>query len=323
MTTQAAPDQAVTIVTQTRVLPGKDEEFAAWQQRVSETVAAFPGFIDHTVMPPAPPSQADWVIVQRFDSMQDSQRWMRSPEREALLKEITSILVGVDDVHFFSGAQSGPPAGSVSAVISTQVQPGHEQAYRQWQRRIAAAEAAFPGYQGTRVEPPVPGVQDDWATVVRFDSDEHLQAWLDSDQRRRLLEEANEEFNAESHVRKVRGGFDNWFASSSPPGTPIPPVWKQNMVVLLVLYPIVFLFGAGVGTPFLSHRGVPFWLALFIGNIVSVSLTGFWFIGWASRVLAWWLSPRKDAPPWISVAGTALVLALYAVCLAIFSLFPQ
>jgi hypothetical protein len=66
MTTQDG--KAVTIVTQTRVEPGKDEEFAKWQQRVSEAVAAQAGFVKETVMPPSPPSQIDWVILQRFAS---------------------------------------------------------------------------------------------------------------------------------------------------------------------------------------------------------------------------------------------------------------
>jgi antibiotic biosynthesis monooxygenase (ABM) superfamily enzyme len=302
-------------------MPGKDEEFATWQQHLSGTIETFPGFLDHTLMPPAPPSQVDWVIVQRFRSMDDAQRWMRSSEREALLKEIAPILVGTDDIHFFTGQQPGPPAGSVSAVISTRVAPGHEQEYRAWQRRIAAAEAAFPGFQGTRVEPPVPGVQEDWAAVVRFDTDEHLQAWLDSEQRRRLLDEAMA-YGAESHVRKVQGGFDNWFTYGKPPGTPPPPVWKQNMVVLLVLYPVVFLFGAWFSTPYLVHRGMPLWLALFLGNVFSVFLTGYLLIPWGSRALTWWLSPRKDAPAWTNAAGTALVIALYCLAMAIFSRFP-
>ena len=51
------------------------------------------------------------------------------------------------------------------------------------------------------------------------------------------------------------------------------PAWKQNMVVLALLYPVVFIFGALVQTPLLMQRfGLPFWLALFIGNIIGVLL---------------------------------------------------
>ena len=32
-------------------------------------------------MPPNPPVQVDWVILQRFTSLEDAQRWLGSPER--------------------------------------------------------------------------------------------------------------------------------------------------------------------------------------------------------------------------------------------------
>jgi hypothetical protein len=33
----------------------------------------------------------------------------------------------------------------------------------------------------------VPGVQDEWTALYRYDNDEHASAWLESDERRRLL----------------------------------------------------------------------------------------------------------------------------------------
>jgi hypothetical protein len=70
--------KAVTIVTQTRVSPGNDGEFAKWQRRVSEVVAKQAGFVKETVMPPSPPDQVDWVILQRFASRGAAVTWLRS-----------------------------------------------------------------------------------------------------------------------------------------------------------------------------------------------------------------------------------------------------
>src|SRR6476660_9798532 len=140
----AQDGKAVTIVTQTRVEPGKGEDFARWQQRVSEAVAAQPGFVKETVMPPSPPSQVDWVILQRFASRGAAVTWLRSAERQRLVAEAQSILVGQDDVHLVSDSQP------VSAVISTRIKPGQEEAYLQWGRRIAEAQAKSPGFQGYR-----------------------------------------------------------------------------------------------------------------------------------------------------------------------------
>ncbi|MGH2588810.1 MAG: antibiotic biosynthesis monooxygenase [Dehalococcoidia bacterium] len=320
MTAVPASTQTVTLVTQTRVLPGKDAEFATWQQRMNDAIAAQSGFLDHQVMAPAPPTQLDWVIVQRFRSMDAVQAWLRSSERQQLLAEIEPVLAGHDDIHLFTSDSARPADSSASAVISTRVAPDQEQAFRNWQRRIAAAEATFPGFQGHKLEPPIPGVQEDWATVVRFDSDEHLQAWLTSPRRQQLLDEAAS-FGADSYVRTMRGGFEGWFDFGGRSAA-LPPAWKQNMVVLLVLYPIVFLFGAWVQTPLLVDRGMPFWLALFISNAVSVNLTGYLCIPWAIRRLKWWLAPGAGAPAWTNAAGAALVVVLYGVALAIFAQFP-
>jgi antibiotic biosynthesis monooxygenase (ABM) superfamily enzyme len=199
------------------------------------------------------------------------------------------------------------------------VTPGQEQQFRAWQRTVTAAEATFPGFQGSKLEPPIPGVQDDWTCIVRFDSDEHLQAWLKSPQRQRLLDEGKA-FSPDFHIRTVRGGFEGWFTFGGAAAA--APAWKQNMIVLLVLYPVVFLFGRWVQTPLLEQAwGLPFWLALFIGNAVSVALLGYLLVPQASRALMWWLTPATDAPKWITAAGTALVIALYGVSLLVFSLF--
>jgi antibiotic biosynthesis monooxygenase (ABM) superfamily enzyme len=310
---------AVTLVTQTRVSPGRDEEFARWQEQVNDAIARFPGYLGHSVIPPNPPVQIDWVILQRFESAGAARAWLQSDERLRLLDTIQPLLVGQDDVHLVADGAGPKLAAPVTVVISMRVQPGQEAAFLEWQRRIAATEAKFEGFSGYRLDPPVPGVQDDWVTMVRFDSDVHLDAWLNSEQRKRLLDETPR-FSAEFHARKVHTGFDSWFTAGE--GAAPPPPWKQNMIVLLMLYPTVFLFGFFVHTPLLVGRGMPYWLALFIGNAVSVSLLGWLLVPQASRLLEWWLSPAPSAPRWVSWAGVGLIVLLYAVCLLVFSQFP-
>ena len=129
--------KAVTIVTQTRVESGKNEEFARWQQRVSEAVAAQPGFVKETVMPPSPPAQVDWVVLQRFASRGAAVTWLRSGERQRFVAEAQSMLVGQDDVHLVTDSQPGVMPSPASAGISTRIKPGQKEAYLEWGRRIA------------------------------------------------------------------------------------------------------------------------------------------------------------------------------------------
>ena len=309
----------VTIVTQTRVDPAHDGDFGRWQQRVTDTVAGFPGFIDHRVMPPAPPLQADWVIVQRFASVEAAKAWLGSRERQQLLDQVYPWLVGQDDIHLIEGDDSAPQSSSVSAVISTKIEPGQEDAYKAWSHRIAAAQAHYPGFQGFKINPPIPGVQDDWVTILQFDSEPHLNAWLTSPERQKLLQEASA-FTSETHARTVRSGFSQWFQVSG--GAAHAPAWKQNMLTLSMLYPVVFLFGFFVQTPLLVRTwGWPFWLALFVGNVASVTILN-WLVPWIVKRFAWWLQPAGTNTERQNLVGAAAVVAIYALSLLIFSRFP-
>ena len=312
----SVPDSAVTLVTQTRVREGMAEEFGRWQSAISAAAAESPGFITQSVLPPNPPLQVDWVIQQRFANVEAASAWLRSERRSRLLDAAQPMLAGPDDVHLVRDNAAGARPAPVSAVISSRVRLGQEAAFRAWEQRIATAQAQSPGFQGYRFEPPIPGVQDDWLAILRFDTEDNLQAWLESSERKKLLEEAAP-FLKEFHARVVRTGFAQWFPSAD--GASAPAAWKQNMIVLLLLYPVVFLFGAWVQTPVLMGKaGLPFWLALFIGNVVSVLLLN-WLLPWITRGFAWWLTPAQGAGGRTNLVGAMLVLVLYGLWLFLFS----
>ena len=70
----AGASDGVTVVTQTRVRLEQDKAFAEWQDGTSSTIARFPGFLHQSVMPPSPPAQVDWVILQRFVNIEFGHR---------------------------------------------------------------------------------------------------------------------------------------------------------------------------------------------------------------------------------------------------------
>jgi antibiotic biosynthesis monooxygenase (ABM) superfamily enzyme len=255
------------------------------------------------------------VILQRFRTLEDARRWLASPDRQARLEGAAPMLIGRDDVHIVSDAEGGMKPAPVSAVISTRVRPGKELEYRAWERKIAAAQSKAPGLQGYRFEPPVPGVQEDFVAILRFDGEANLQAWLDSPERKKLLEEA-EPLTEEFHTRMARGGFEQWFRDET--GAPsTAALWKMDMIVLLLLYPIVFLFGFYVHTPlFMNNLELPFAVALFLGNIVSVTMTGF-MVPWVANHMRWWLQPRGNVVR-ANLLGALLICAIYAICIMVF-----
>ena len=309
-----AASRSVSIVTQTCVRPERADDFARWQSQTSSVIRSFPGFIEQRLLPPAPPLQVDWVILQRFASLPDAQRWLGSTERQKRIEGAAPMLVGRDDVHIVQDEAGGIKPAPVSAVISTRVLPGKEAEYRVWERKIAAAQSKAPGLQGYRFEPPVPGIQEDYVAILRFDTEANLQAWLDSPERKKLVDEAaplTEEF----HARIASAGFEQWFRDAAPAGANLP-VWKMDMLVLLMLYPIVFLWSVWIGRPYLSD--LSFAVALFIGNIVSVGLTGF-LVPWVAKRFGWWLQPagHRNALT-VHFLGAGVILALYAAMIFVF-----
>jgi len=84
----------------------------------------------------------------------------------------------------------------------------------------------------------------------------------------------------------------------------------------------VFVLGALVQNPLLVNRGVPFWLALFIGNIVSVILLS-WLVPWSARRFDWWITPQGASVPRINLIGAGAVIGLYIVCLLAFALYSN
>jgi antibiotic biosynthesis monooxygenase (ABM) superfamily enzyme len=136
------------------------------------------------VLPPNPPLQVDWVIQQRFTNVEAASVWLRSERRSRLLDAAQPMLAGPDDVHLVRDDGAGARPAPVSAVISSRVRPGQEAAFRAWEQRIATAQAQSPGFQGYRFEPPIPGIQDDWLAILRFDTEQNLQAWLESRERK-------------------------------------------------------------------------------------------------------------------------------------------
>jgi len=307
---------AVTIITQTTVRPDSMAAFEVWQTETNRIIATFPGFLHQTLLPPSPPGQDYWVVMQHFSDSTTAIGWLNSPQRLERLTMVQPLLTGRADVHVVRGMADAPTSAPISAIMSARVKPGCELAYRAWEQKIAVAQTAAKGLVGYRFEPPIPGVQADWLTILRFDTQENLQSWLDSPIRRQIIAEA-EPLTEGFDYHITRSGFDQWFPVAATNAS-APPVWKQNMVVLLMLFPVVFLFGHFVQVPILQVRlGVPFAMALLVGNAVSIGLLN-WLVPWASNRFGWWLSPSAAAPNSHTVTGAAMIGIMLIVLATIF-----
>ena len=137
-----------------------------------------------------------------------------------------------------------------------------------------------------------------------------------SDVRRRFLEEAANLWKG-SRVETFSGAFPGWFGTRAAGFVTrgLPPAWKQAMIVLLVLYPVVMLLGRFL-SPWIASQPTAF--SIFIGNLLSVGLLTWLFLPWLNRAFGFWLTPDATRGSTMEVCGIAIILAGYALAIAIF-----
>jgi hypothetical protein len=276
--------------------------FFSWQARITAAVAAMPGFLSIEFIPVASSSR-EWQMVLQFRDAQSLADWRASGQRNRLYQEVRAL----SDIASELDETAAPDLhaqGSVTEVITTRVRPEMKTAFLDWGARIQQAQADFPGYRGTYLQSPS-RQQEFWTTLVRFATPGELDAWLASPKRRRLVAESDSLVEAWSS-RRLEQPFAGWFSAQETRGP--PPIWKQSMVVLLVLFPIVMLelrFLAPV------TRGLDAVLGAFLGNLISVGLLTWPVMPIANRGLDWWLRPSRPAARWITGFGAVLLMAFY------------
>ena len=199
----------------------------------------------------------------------------------------------------------------VTEVITTDVKPDKVEEYRAWAERVQKAQAQFAGYKGSFVQPPRPG-EHTWTTLMRFQTPEQLETWLNSPERAALLKEEQGLVEREM-LHRIDNSFPGWIPNDPATGKP-PNMWKTACLVLLTLFPVVMIELKFL-TPFLLSNHVPPALATFIGNAVSVALTTWPLMPLAIRAFKSWIFPDTQTPSARIVAPIALV-ACYAIELA-------
>lgn len=287
-------------------------QFIDWHSKMNEKITAFPGFVSFEVLSPNETSPDEWIIVQRFATSKAYSQWNQSKEYQALQTELSRLL-GTDhivDIQDVNSTQDSLSKG-VMEIFVTQVTPGMEKRYREWLSTIQQMEASFPGFRGVSEQSHQSKKGPQWITLLQFDNQEHLDQWIASPERARILKEGRSFFTSfESH--RIISPYAGWFTSLAKGGE-VPPVWKQTLLVLLVLFPIV-MFEMKYLSPLTSHLNHS--LANFIGNALSVTLISWPLMPLTIRCLNWWLLPNGNKKT--TLLGTVLIFVLYFVEIAAF-----
>lgn len=307
-------DKIVVLTTKIRIPPIIKETFIDWQGKFNSTIAAFPGFVSLEILSPRESSQRAWVIVQRFANPTWLNHWQKSENRLTLIEELKTMEEeGNLSIHEETSGAS-LLQGGVTEVFVTQVSPGKEELYREWVSKIHKLEARFPGFKGFYLQAPTPGQKQNWISLLQFDTQENLDNWLFSHERETALRDC-QDFVASLDSHRVVTPYAGWFNTMGKEEGGIPPVWKQTMLVLLVLFPIVMFELKYL--PFFTSELNPS-LANFIGNAISVTLIAWPFMPLAILCLGWWLAPKSSARVPATIFGTGFIFFLYLIEVIIF-----
>lgn len=296
----------VRIVTQCVVQEDQSQQFIQWQKMLHDTITKFPGYVSQAIMEPMLPGQPNWIIIQYFDAEETAKKWLQSNERQALLKKVLPFLLEIEDIYVIDTREHAQTVAM--GTISTYVPHEYEQNFLDFQAEIASVQSKFPGFLGYKLEKPRLGVHATWIATLTFDSEKHLDAWLMCEERKRFVEKLKS-FSQESTIAKSSRGFSFWFNPEKKQNT----VWKQNMLVLLTLYPVVFLLSYIQN--FFMHHGLSFWFALFISNAVSTAILGWITVPWLTKHFIWWLEPSDKNKRKNTILGVLVVIALYGLSL--------
>lgn len=298
-----------------RVRPGSESAFAAWQVRHASVISRFTGFISADLVPSGETSPGLWTIILNFETEETLDAWRRSPERAMILEEVAPLLDGGtlgEQVH--APGTSHTPS-TVTEVIFSKIRAGMTERYLKWAERIQEAQARQPGYRGAYLQPPARGTEGGhWTTILRFDSAAHLNAWMNSAERRRLLVETSDFVESVEQVH-LATAFPGWVPIDPKTGKG-PPNWKTALLVLLGLYPCVMLEMRFLA-PVLFNLGIHSAPELFLSNCGSVAVTSFITMPLFVRWFHWWLFPEGDNPSRVTIRGVLILIALFAAEVAI------
>jgi uncharacterized protein len=251
-----------TVVVARRPAPGRERELERWMRQLVTAAGQAPGYVGAELQPPNAQHPDEWVTIYQFRDRPTLEGWLRSPARRELVEAGAALVDGEPREQVLAVAPEDVHATVVSSYL---IEPEHAARFETFQRRLLAALAELPGFVSTEVFEPVDGVQDDTVIVVTFTARRHLDAWLGSDERHRLLREI-EPYLAHDRVTNVVGGFGGWFGG---PGAPEVRRWKQAALVLLALYPTSLLLTAAREA---VAPGLPIVPAVLVTNAAGVAI---------------------------------------------------
>src|SRR3954464_3792832 len=114
-----------------------------------------------------------------------------------------------------------------TVVIHHRVRGGHQSDYDNWLKEIAPSCKSSPGHLDWQIIRPIAGLTENYCVIIRFDAHNHLQQWMTSSERQRLIEKVRS-FLALDDAYTIHSGLDFLFTPAAT-GSKVPVRWKQYL----------------------------------------------------------------------------------------------
>lgn len=186
-----------------------------------------------------------------------------------------------------------PVLGGATAVISAHVRHGYDAQYEAWLAEIQPVCRSYPGFLDSQVIRPISGLTRTYTFVIRFDTTANLRNWLESKDRKRLIEKGRPLMSHDDYYA-IRSGLDFWFAPTNGE-VKTPAKWKQFLLTCSAIYPLV-LFVPMVINPVMRQVGISSsgLLATFVGTVIICWLMTYVIMARYTKLMEQWLYGEQD-----------------------------
>ena len=141
-----------------------------------------------------------------------------------------------------------------SVVISHYISEGNQKQYEAWLDEIAPICKSSIGFMDWQIIRPIPKITFNYTVIVRFDTIENLKSWMESNDRKQLIEKAKP-LLAKDDQYIIKSGLDFLFSPENA-NQNVPVKWKQYLVTWSAIYPLSLLVPLFV-FPILKGLGLP------------------------------------------------------------------
>lgn len=141
-----------------------------------------------------------------------------------------------------------------TVVITHRVRDGQQSGYEDWLNDIGPVCKRFPGHLDSQIIRPIAGITATYSVIVRFDTCDNLQNWMNSSERKRLIEKVRPMLARDDQFF-IRSGLDFWFTPEGAKAK-VPVRWKQFLITWSAIYPLVLVVPP-LAAPLLRQLGLP------------------------------------------------------------------